>query len=214
MRRSLSGLGRGLVVLACLAQGACAAALQLARPDPPRLYELTPPAAFAAGLPEVAARLAVEVPTATAGLNVARIALRPTPTTLEYYARASWIDVVPVMVQNLLIEALDDVGRLDVVGRGAVGVRADYALLSHVREFQAVYRGPGAPEVRVRLQARLVRLPRRESLAATSAEAVVQAEGTSMPAIVRAFDQAFDQVARRLVEWAIEHAAAATTADS
>jgi ABC-type uncharacterized transport system auxiliary subunit len=84
MTRSLSGLGRGLAVLACLAQGACAAALQLARPDPSRLYELTPPAAFAPGLPEVAARLAVEVPSATAGLDVARIALRPTPTTLEY----------------------------------------------------------------------------------------------------------------------------------
>jgi cholesterol transport system auxiliary component len=118
------------------------------------------------------------------------------------------------MVQNLLIEALDNANRLDVLGHGVVGVRADYALLSHVREFQAVYRGPGPPELRVRLQARLMRLPRRESLAATSAEAVVQAEGTSMPAIVGAFDQAFDQAARRLVEWAIEHAAAATTAGS
>jgi cholesterol transport system auxiliary component len=93
-------------------------------------------------------------------------------------------------------------------------VRADYALLSYVREFQAVHRAPGAPEVRVRLQARLVRLPRRESLAATSAEAVVRAEGASMPAIVGAFDQAFDQAARRLVEWTVEHAAAASAADS
>jgi cholesterol transport system auxiliary component len=213
MTRFWPGLGRGLAALVCLALGACAAALQLARPDPPRLYELTPPRAFA-GLPEVEARLAVEVPTATAGLNVARIALRPTPTTLEYYARASWIDVVPVMVQNLLTEALDHAGSLDVLGRGVVGVRADYALLSHVREFQAVYQGPGAPEIRVRLQARLVRLPRRDSLAATSAEAVVQADDTSMPAIVRAFDDAFGQAAGRLVEWTIEQTAAAAIAGS
>jgi cholesterol transport system auxiliary component len=214
MTRSWSRLGRGLAVLVCLAQGACAAALQLARPDPPRLYELTPPSVVAAGWPEVAARLAVEVPTATAGLNVARIALRPTPTTLEYYARASWVDVVPVMVQNLLTEALDQAGGLDVLGRGVVGVRADYALLSHVREFQALYQGPGAPEIRVRIQARLVRLPRRDSVAATSVEAVVQAAGTSMPAIVDAFDEAFGQAAGRLVEWTIARTAATATAGS
>ena len=67
-------------------------------------------------------RLSVEVPTATAGLNSARIALRPTPTTLEYYAGASWIDV-PVMVQNLS-ESLDNTGKVDVLGREVVGVRA------------------------------------------------------------------------------------------
>ena len=61
------------------------------------------------------------MPTATAGLNSARIALRPTPTTLEYYARASWIDVVPVMVQNLLAESFDNAGKIDVLGRGVVG---------------------------------------------------------------------------------------------
>ena len=40
----------------------------------------------------------------------------------------SWIDVVPVMVQNLLLEFLDNAGRIDVLGREVVGVRADYAL--------------------------------------------------------------------------------------
>jgi len=102
--------------------------------------------------------------------------------------------VVPVMVQNLLLESLDNAGKLDVIGRGVVGVRADYALLTHVREFQAEYDEDGVPVVRVRLQARLVRLPRRTSVASTSEEFVVPAGGTSMPAIVRAFDEAFGKV--------------------
>jgi cholesterol transport system auxiliary component len=96
-------LRRVAILAGCLALGACAAALQLAAPEPPRLYELTPKSTFADDLPTVRSRLTVEVPTATAGLNSARIALRPTPTTLEYYAGASWIDVVPVMVQNLVL---------------------------------------------------------------------------------------------------------------
>ncbi len=205
------GPGRALVVAACLALGACAAALELASPDPPRLYELTPKSTFD-DLPDVDARLSVEVPTATAGLNTARIALRPTPTTLEYYAHASWIDVVPVMVQNLLIESFDNTGKIDVLGRGVVGVRADYALLAQIREFQAEYDGTGPPKIRVRLQGRLVRLPRRVSLGSTSEEFVVQAEDTSMPAIVRAFDQAFGKAARRLVEWTIRRSASPETA--
>ena len=165
MRCSLSRL---LALAACLGLGACAAALELARPDPPRFYDLTPKSTFADDLPEVDARLSVEVPTATAGLNTAQIALRPTATTLEYYAGARWIDVVPVMVQTLLLESLDNAARLDVIGREVVGVRADYALLTHIREFQAEYGEIGPPRVRVRLQARLVLLPRRTSIAATS----------------------------------------------
>ena len=169
---------RIVALTGCLAVGGCAAALQFATADPPRLYDLTPKSTFADDLPMVPGRLSVEVPTATAGLNSARIALRPTPTTLEYYAGASWIDVVPVMVQNLLLESLDNTGRIDVLGREVVGVRADLALLTHIREFQAEYDTAGPPLVRVRLQARLIRLPRRTSLAATSEEFVVRASNT------------------------------------
>jgi cholesterol transport system auxiliary component len=202
---------RILALAGCTVLGACAAALQLATADPPRLYELTPKSTFVGNLPMVPGRLSVEVPTATAGLNSARIALRPTPTTLEYYAGASWIDVVPVMVQNLLLESLDNTGKVDVLGREVVGVRADFALLTHVREFQAEYDTAGAPLVRVRLQARLIRLPRRTSVAATSEEFVVRASNTSLPAIVDAFDEASGKALKRIVEWTVIEAAAAQT---
>lgn len=199
---------RALAAMAvCLLLGACAA-LELATREPPRLFQLTPKSTFADDLPEVESRLSVEVPTATAGLNTARIALRPTPTTLDYYARASWVDVVPVMVQNFLIESFDNTDRIDVIGREVVGLRADYALLPHIREFQAEYASPGPPTVRVRLQARLVRLPRRVSVAATSAESVVQAADSSMDAIVRAYDEAFGAVVKDVVEWSLRELAA------
>jgi cholesterol transport system auxiliary component len=204
-------LRRAAILAGCLGLGACAAALQFAAPDPPRLYELTPKSTFAGDLPTVGSRLSVEVPTATAGLNSARIALRPTPTTLEYYAGASWIDVVPVMVQNLILESLDNTGKIDVLGREVVGVRADLALLIHIREFQAEYEGAGPPQVRVRLQARLIRMPRRTSLAATSEEFVARAANTSLPAIVTAFDDAFGKALKRIVEWTLREAAAART---
>lgn len=198
---------RLVVLVACLALGACAAALNLAAPDPPRLYDLTPKSTFAEDLPEVDARVTVEVPTATAGLNTARIALRPTDTTLEYYAGARWIDVVPIMVQNLLLESLDNAGKLDVLGREVVGIRADYALRVHVREFQAEYSEGEPPTVRVRLQARLLRLPRRTSVAATSRGFTIRAADGSLPAIVIAFDDGLGKALRRVVEWTIQEIA-------
>jgi cholesterol transport system auxiliary component len=203
---------RHLVALAaCVALGGCAAALEFATPDPPRLYALTPKSSFADDLPEVDARISVEVPSATAGLNTARIALRPTSTTLEYYAGARWIDVVPIMVQNLLLESLDNTAKLDVLGREVVGVRADYALLTHIREFQADYGGSGPPQIQVRLQVRLVQLPRRTSVAATSESITVGAESRSLPAIVTAFDEALGKALRRVVEWTIREIATAET---
>jgi cholesterol transport system auxiliary component len=201
-------LSRLVILAACLTVGACAAALELARPDPPRLYDLTPKSTFD-DLPEAEARLSVEVPTATAGLNTARIALRPTSTTLEYYAGARWIDVVPVMVQNLLLESLDNAARLDVLGREVVGIPADYALVTHIREFQAEYGEIGPPRVRVRLQARLVRLPRRTSIAATSEGFTVAAQDRSLEAIVAAFDEALGKALRRVVEWTVREVAEA-----
>ncbi len=204
-------LRRTLGLALCLALGACAAALNLAAPDPPRLYALTPKSTFADDLPQVDARLSVEVPTATAGLNTARIALQPTETTLEYYAGARWIEVVPIMVQNLLLESFDNAAKLDVLGREVVGVRADYALLVHIREFQAEYSEVEGepPTVRVRLQARLVRLPRRTSVAATSKAFAIKAANGSLPAIVTAFDDGLGKALRRLVEWTVQEIAKA-----
>jgi cholesterol transport system auxiliary component len=201
-------LARPLAALFCLMLGGCAA-IELATREPPQLYSLTPKSSFAPDLPEVDARLTVEVPTATGGLNTPRIAVKPNPTMLEYYAGGAWVDVLPVMVQTLLLESLDNSGSIDVLGREVVGVRANYALLTHIREFQAEYEGDGPPQVRVRLQARLIQLPRRTSVSATSIEATIRADNTSLPAIVRAFDDAFGKVTKRLVEWTIQELARA-----
>ena len=85
-RGVIGGLGAAFALAGCNG-------LSISGPAP-KLYTLTPKSTFGDDLPEMTSRLSVEVPTATAGLNSARIALRPTPTTLEYYAGASWIEVI------------------------------------------------------------------------------------------------------------------------
>ena len=148
------------------------------------------------------------MPTATAGLNTARIALKPTPTQFEYYAGARWVDVVPVMTQTLLLESFDNSEKIDVLGRGAYGLRADYGLLVNIREFQAEYATEnGPPDVRIRFQARMVAMPRRTHIASTSVVGLATAKSRRLGDIIDAFDQAFGRAAKDLVSWTVRRAA-------
>ncbi|MDH3663456.1 MAG: ABC-type transport auxiliary lipoprotein family protein [Alphaproteobacteria bacterium] len=212
MIRQFGGLSRAMSRSAffalCLLLAACVDPLDLVSGAPPRLFELTPKSTFDRNLPKVSARLAVDVPTATAGLNTARIALKPTLTQFDYYAGARWVDVVPVMTQNLLLESFDNSQKIDVLGRGAYGLRADFGLLVNIREFQAEYDDQDAsPEVRVRFQARMVAMPRRTHIASTSVVGLATAESRKLDDIIDAFDQAFGRAAKDLVDWTIRRAA-------
>ncbi len=170
---------------------------------PPRLFVLSPKSTFSADLPKVNWQLTVEAPIAEAGLNTARIALRRSPVSLEYFERANWIDTAPIMVQTLIVESFENSNRIVAVARQSVSLRADYSLLSDLREFQAEYDGQSTPLVRVRLSAKLVKMPQRTIIATLTAEHTARAKGTDFESVVWAFDAALGKSIKRIVEWAL-----------
>lgn len=174
--------------------------------EPLRLYNLTSAKNFPDSLPRVDQQLLVEMPVAASGLDTARVALRTSPTSINYFARANWTDRAPAMMQSLIVESLENSGRIVSVGRDTVGLRADWLLKSDLREFQAEYGGePGetAPVVRVRLNAKLVSMPQRTIEASETFEALTTARGPSLDDVVTAYDAAAEQVLRRLVAWVL-----------
>lgn len=177
---------------------------------PPRLFVLSPKSTFSADLPKVNWQLTVEAPIAEAGLNTARIALRRSPVSLEYFERANWIDTAPIMVQTLIVESFENSNRIVAVARQSVSLRADYSLLSDLREFQAEYDGQSTPLVRVRLSAKLVKMPQRTIIATLTAEHTTRAKGTDLESIVWAFDAALGKSIKRIVEWALTTAPSKT----
>lgn len=195
-----------LLALALALSGCAESLLPGAGGEPPKLYVLTPKSTFDQDLPKVDWQLTVDVPAAPAGLNNARIALMPDPLTLDYYAHANWIDTAPRMVQTLLVESFENTGRIVSVGRQSVALRADYSLLTDLREFQAEYFGGDAPKVRVRINAKLVRMPQRDIIATTTIERTEPAADRSLDAVVEAFDQALGKVIKRIVEWTLRSA--------
>lgn len=195
-RLSLVGLGTAVLP-------ACGIA---ALRNPPQLYTLTPKSTFSEGLPLVDWQLLVEPPAAAAGLDSLRIALQSSPYKLDYFAEVAWTDRAPQMVQTLIVESFENSGGIISVGRESIGLRANYVLKTELREFQAEYIENGLsapPMVRVRMNAKLVEIPRRTIIAGNNFEASTDAASNSLDAIVLSFDDALGKVLRRLVEWTL-----------
>jgi cholesterol transport system auxiliary component len=201
-RRHVAG---GIAALsAALGLGGCTP-FTLARREATTLHRLTPMTTVPDNLPVLDRRISIEPPTAASGLNTARIPLRPEPTLLDYFANAQFVEVVPIMVQGLVTQSLDATGALDVLGPDATGLRPDYVLRLHIQDFQAEYdQGlSAAPLINIRMQLRLLGMPRRESLATARGDQTVRAEGTSLDAVMSAFDQAMGLALRRIVSWTV-----------
>ena len=172
--------------------------------EPPQLYTLTPKSTFESGLPSVDWQLIVERPISSAGLNTQRIALQRTPVTLDYFAHADWTDTAPQLIQSLLIESFENTGRIKAVSRESTQLRPDYELQLELREFQAEYDKSGQPPlVRVRLNAKLIRMPDRSIVGGHTVERTVRSQSGDMSSIVLAFDDALGKVMKRIVEWTL-----------
>lgn len=182
--------------------GGCAAINPLSA-SPPQLYTLSPKSTFDPNLPTVQWQLLIETPAAAAGLDSARIALRQSATTLDYYAEVAWTDRAPLMVQTLLVESFENTGRIVSVGREAIGLRADFVLKTELREFQVERFDVPIETPRVRLNAKLVRIPEREIIASENFEQRSAAGSSDFETVILAFDDALDGVLRDLVEWAL-----------
>ena len=190
---------------ACSGAGALAgcAAINPLSATPPQLYTLSPKSTFDPNLPTVNWQLLIEAPVAAAGLASARIALRQSPMTLDYYAEVAWTDRAPLMVQTLLVESFENAGRIVSVGRESIGLRADFVLKTELREFQVERFDVPIETPRVRINAKLVRIPDREIIASQNFEMVYAAGSSNFDAVILAFDEALGTVLRDLVEWTL-----------
>jgi cholesterol transport system auxiliary component len=182
---------------------------------PPRLYVLTPKSTFPEGVPSVDWQLLIEIPHSPAGINSQRIVLRDSHIELKYFDRSNWTDLAPKMVQALIVESFENSGKILAVGRESIGLRADYVLKSELREFQAEYvsemaqSGTGVdidaapPQIRVRMNVKLVKLPQRSIVASHTFESVKNANLNSMESIIGAFDEALGKTLKGVVAWAL-----------
>ncbi len=187
-------LARIIAVTAALGLCACGGLGSLI-PEPQNLqiYMLRPAQAAMAGQTAqmVNWQLSVAVPDAARSLDTERIALNPTPATVDYYANARWPDRAPLVVQSALVEAFQTTGKITAVSRDTSGLAVDYALRTELREFQAKYDAPNtAPTIAVRIGATLVQMPEGRIIKTWETSGTSLARGNTVPDVVAAFDAA------------------------
>lgn len=199
------------LVLSCAALGfltGCTALSTLTSATAPTdLYVLTPKSTFDPRLPRLRQQIVVAEPTATAAVSTDRMAVQPSPLQVEYLPGARWVDRAPVIIQALLIESYENSGKVDAVGRSAVSLRADYLIVTDVREFQARVPPAGTPDaplqVQVRLNFKVVNADLDRIIASRSFEEIVATRSDEAQDIAEAFDEALGDVMRDAVEWSV-----------
>ena len=176
--------------------------------SPVQLYKLNPPGGAVATGPKVPWQLAVALPNATDYLDRSRIALMQPDGSVDYYAGAQWTDHLPVLVQEAMVEAFENSGRIDGVSAEGTGFRADYILQTDLRDFEARYDQPdGIPTAVVRLEAKMAAMHGGSIMANLKASHQVQATQNSVAAVIQAMDAALGQALSEIVNWTLSQSA-------
>lgn len=128
-------LSRRMFTLSALALPGCSALGVLSDASVPRdTYELQP-----VTIPPQGSRsqrsLLVLMPTAPAAISSDRILIRPDPLSVAYLGEARWSDLVPQMLQSVLIRSLASAGQIGFVGAQGAGPVPDTVLLTRIDAF-------------------------------------------------------------------------------
>ena len=197
---------RWLLGVSVLALAGCT---KLLGPGPaPHLYRVTRKSSYPGNLPRLSGQLLVDVPSAPAGLDTARIALSRSAVSIDYFADSEWIDRVPLMVQTALLDSFERSKTITAIDRESIGLRADLILKTDIRHFEALYDSRnGPPEVWVAITARLVDPSGRDVVAHASFERREQAQANDIARVVLAFDEALGGVMEEIVLWTVRNPA-------
>jgi cholesterol transport system auxiliary component len=146
----------------------------------------------------------VEEPTAGGALATDRIMIQPGALQAQYLPDVRWSDPAPVMLQTLMLRALDDTQAFQYVGRRPLGPGGDFAILTEMVDFQAeLAEGGEMAEVVVRVIVRIVRERGADVVATRSFAAREPAVSLDDLALAEAFDDATGRVISEFTVWTL-----------
>ncbi len=148
-------------------------------------------------------QLSLSPPTAARMIDSFRIAVRPTPDELQVYRGASWAKTPTDMLQDTLLRALEDSGKLPAVARQGAGFAADYKLTLDLRRFEADYAGGTLPAATIEVNAKLIHSVDQGIVASHTFLHAEPSGSTDVTSVVEAFSRALAVVGRDLSGWVL-----------
>jgi len=170
---------------------------------PLALYAPTAKVAPDSAWPSVSWQLQVPRPLASELVDSPRIVVRPAPGELQVYKGAVWAEPAPDLVQDALVHAFEDSGRIGGVARRGSGVAGDYELLLDLRRFESDYAGGATPRAEVEITAKLIANRSNTVVASRTFHRSAPAGGTAVGAVSQAFDTALAAVLGEIVGWTL-----------
>lgn len=144
----------------------------------------------------------VERPTATQLLSTSDIVVTDGGQKLSAIAQAKWAEVTPVLIQGVLVEALE--GSSQFVGLNpATGAKTSTRLHLVVKNFEANFdNGPeNAPLAVVHYSATYARSGDRKLLGTLTVRKTVRASSINVSSVVAAIEKANDAALADIVTW-------------
>lgn len=169
------------------------------------VYDLRAPegAPVALGGP-LARDVIVELPTTSGVLDTDRIMIRPDDLQAQYLPDVRWGDEVPVLMQTLMLRALENTGGLRYVGRRPLAGSGDYAIVTELIDFHAEVAEDGdSAVVLIRMTSRIVRESDASVIASRTFSTRALANSTETATVIGAFDQASDQLLIQFADWTL-----------
>lgn len=167
---------------------------------PPDTYGLSPAPAVS-GDRASNRQILISEPNALKALDNERIVIRPSPSSIQYLADSQWSDRLPKIVQDKLVQAFENSGRVGGVGRPGDGLAIDYNIITSIRAFEI--KADTGEQAVVEISAKVLN-DRNGVVAATRVfRASSPVSGSGNVAYVRALDGAFETVVSDLVTWTL-----------
>ena len=152
--------------------------------------------------PTVDWQLSLTSPEAARMIDSLRIAVRPSPAELQVYKGANWAKRPTDMLQDTLLRALEDSGKIPAVARQGSGISADYKLVLDLRRFEADYPQPGGlPAATIEVNAKLLHAQDQKVVAARTFLEAEPASSTAIPDVVAAFDRGLSTLGGDMAGW-------------
>jgi len=147
------------------------------------------------------APLAIDIPMSEPSLDTSRIAITFGPHQRDYLAEGEWPDRLPKVIQEVFLENLSERWGGKHVNRSSVGLQTTYVLLSEIQDFSLYYLETGCPEIRLKLQLRLVDFQNRRVIAAQTFYEQIPLQSYRMTDIVVSFNQALTVLLEKASTW-------------
>jgi len=176
--------------------------------SPPQLIKLSPQVSIDNTLPKRKWQLSVEEPSANQMLDSTRIVIKTTSeSTLphwEYVKGRGWIERLPRMIQEDIIEHLIESEKIAGVGRADQSFSPDYVLLITVYDFQ-IEQNPTPPsQIHLRLLAQLQSTKTQKLVASKIFQENMAVEHARLTDFREAANLSYSSLLTELVEWIIK----------